>query len=228
MTWAERLARADRAAMAAVPAWRTPSGVAAARAVSALAEPAFTGPVLAAAAVIAARRGGWRAAVLRALAVPAGVAARWLLSEMIARPRPPAAIWLAEPEGYSLPSRHTTIATLTAGAVGAAAGTKGLRRRAIPFLAAVGVGASRVLQLTGEGGLLGRLAKLVIEGALEGEPGDHLGDEKNDLSGRNGGNSRNGHRAKTVLTEPGRWRSACRGTGIPASRRKWWPNGSGG
>lgn len=82
--------------------------------------------------------------MLPALAVPAGAAARWLLSEMIARPRPPAAIWLAEPEGYSLPSRHTTIAALTAGAVAAAAGTKGLRRRAIPVLAAAGVGASRV------------------------------------------------------------------------------------
>ena len=59
-----------------------------------------------------------------ALAVPAGVAARWLVSEMIARPRPPAAIWLAGPGGDSLPSRHTTIAALTAGAV-AAAGASG-------------------------------------------------------------------------------------------------------
>jgi hypothetical protein len=59
------------------------------------------------------------------------------------------------------------------------------------------------LQLTGEGGLLGRLTKLVIEGALEGELDDHLGYEKNDPAGRNGGNSRNGHRAKTVLTETG-------------------------
>ena len=59
------------------------------------------------------------------------------------------------------------------------------------------------LKLTGEGGLLGKLTKMVVEGALEGELDDHLGYEKNDPAGRNGGNSRNGHRAKTVLTEAG-------------------------
>ena len=59
------------------------------------------------------------------------------------------------------------------------------------------------LQLTGEGGLLGRLTKMVIEGALEGELDDHLGYEKNDPAGRNGGNSRNGRRAKTVLADTG-------------------------
>ena len=31
------------------------------------------------------------------------------------------------------------------------------------------------LKLTGEGGLLGKLTKMVIEGALEGELDDHLG-----------------------------------------------------
>ncbi len=59
------------------------------------------------------------------------------------------------------------------------------------------------LQLTGEGGLLGKLTKMVIEGALEGEMDDHLGYEKHDPAGRNGGNSRNGHRGKTLLTEAG-------------------------
>ena len=59
------------------------------------------------------------------------------------------------------------------------------------------------LKLTGEGGLLGKLTKMVVEGALEGELDDHLGYEKNDPAGRNGGNSRNGHRAKTMLTEAG-------------------------
>jgi len=59
------------------------------------------------------------------------------------------------------------------------------------------------LQLTGEGGLLGRLTKMVVEGALEGELDDHLGYGKHDRAGRDGGNSRNGHRAKTVLTEAG-------------------------
>src|SRR5438034_11517881 len=64
-------------------------------------------------------------------------------------------------------------------------------------------GRSGGLKLTGEGGLLGKLTKMVVEGALEGELDDHLGYEKNDPAGRNGGNSRNGHRGKTVLTEAG-------------------------
>ena len=70
------------------------------------------------------------------------------------------------------------------------------------------------LKLTGEGGLLGKLTKMVVEGALEGELDDHLGYSKSDPAGRNGGNSRNGHRAKTVLTEAGPVDLACRGTGI--------------
>jgi transposase-like protein len=59
------------------------------------------------------------------------------------------------------------------------------------------------LKLTGEGGLLGKLAKMVLEGALEGEMDDHLGYSKHDPDGRNSGNSRNGHRSKTVITEAG-------------------------
>jgi transposase-like protein len=59
------------------------------------------------------------------------------------------------------------------------------------------------LKLTGEGGLLGQLTKMVVEGALEGELDDHLGYGRHDPAGRDGGNSRNGHRAKTVLTEAG-------------------------
>jgi transposase-like protein len=59
------------------------------------------------------------------------------------------------------------------------------------------------VQLTGEGGLLGRLTKMVVEGALEGEMEDHLGYAKHDPAGRDGGNSRNGHRSKVVLTEAG-------------------------
>ena len=59
------------------------------------------------------------------------------------------------------------------------------------------------LKLTGEGGLLGKLTKMVVEGALEGELDDHLGYEKNDPAGRDGANSRNGYRAKTVLTDTG-------------------------
>jgi putative transposase len=59
------------------------------------------------------------------------------------------------------------------------------------------------LQLTGEGGLLQQLTKRVLESALEGEITDHLGYDKGDPAGKNGGNSRNGVRGKTVLTEVG-------------------------
>src|SRR6201987_4903965 len=59
------------------------------------------------------------------------------------------------------------------------------------------------LKLTGEGGLLGKLTKRGVEGAREGELDDHLGYGKHDPEGRDGGNSRNGRRAKTVLTEAG-------------------------
>ncbi|MGW1544449.1 IS256 family transposase [Streptomyces sp. NPDC002309] len=59
------------------------------------------------------------------------------------------------------------------------------------------------LQLTGEGGLLQQLTKRLLESALEGEITDHLGYEKHDPAGKNGGNSRNGTRAKTVLTDVG-------------------------
>jgi putative transposase len=52
------------------------------------------------------------------------------------------------------------------------------------------------LSLTGPGGLLGRLTKVVLEGALEGEMDAHLGYAKHDPAGRDGGNSRNGHRGQ--------------------------------
>lgn len=59
------------------------------------------------------------------------------------------------------------------------------------------------LRLVGEGGLLAQLAKTVIEAGLEGEMDDHLGYGRHDPAGRNGGNSRNGCRTKTLLTEAG-------------------------
>jgi transposase-like protein len=61
----------------------------------------------------------------------------------------------------------------------------------------------RGLQLSGEGGLLQQLTKIVLESALEGEITDHLGYDKHDPAGANSGNSRNGARAKTVLTDVG-------------------------
>ncbi|WP_408610583.1 IS256 family transposase [Lentzea terrae] len=59
------------------------------------------------------------------------------------------------------------------------------------------------LKLTGEGGMLQQLTKLVLESALEGEMTDHLGYDKHDPAGRGTGNSRNGTRSKTVLTDVG-------------------------
>lgn len=59
------------------------------------------------------------------------------------------------------------------------------------------------VSLTGEGGLLARLTKTVLEASLEGEMDGHLGYTKHDPVGRNGGNSRNGKRSKTVVTEVG-------------------------
>ena len=55
----------------------------------------------------------------------------------------------------------------------------------------------------GQGGLLARLTKSVLETALEAEMTEHLGYDKHDPMGRNGGNSRNGTRTKTVVTEIG-------------------------
>lgn len=57
-------------------------------------------------------------------------------------------------------------------------------------------------QLTGEDGLQQLTKRLLLQSALEGEITDHLGYDRNDPAGRNGGNSRNGTRAVTSLREP--------------------------
>ena len=59
------------------------------------------------------------------------------------------------------------------------------------------------IELVGPGGLLNQLTKNVLETALDAEMVEHLGYEKHDPAGHNSGNSRNGTRAKTVLTEIG-------------------------
>jgi len=59
------------------------------------------------------------------------------------------------------------------------------------------------VDLVGPDGLLNRLTKNVLETALEAEMSEHLGYDKHDPAGRTGGNSRNGTRTKTVLTEIG-------------------------
>jgi transposase-like protein len=55
--------------------------------------------------------------------------------------------------------------------------------------------------LTGPDGLLKTITKSVLESALEQELSEHLGYDKHAAEGRNGGNSRNGNRTKTVLTD---------------------------
>ncbi|WP_408645878.1 IS256 family transposase [Mycobacteroides stephanolepidis] len=56
------------------------------------------------------------------------------------------------------------------------------------------------VELVGPDGLLNALTKQVLESALQAEMDEHLGYEKHQVAGRNGGNSRNGVREKTVLT----------------------------
>ncbi|MGA9276089.1 IS256 family transposase [Ilumatobacter sp.] len=59
------------------------------------------------------------------------------------------------------------------------------------------------VDLVGPGGLLADLTKQVLETGLEVEMDEHLGYEKHAAEGRNHGNSRNGARSKSVITEIG-------------------------
>lgn len=59
------------------------------------------------------------------------------------------------------------------------------------------------IDLVGPEGLLNGLTKNVLETALEAEMDEHLGYPKHAVEGRDRANSRNGTRAKTVLTEIG-------------------------
>ena len=69
------------------------------------------------------------------------------------------------------------------------------------------------VELIGQGGLLTRLTRSVLETALEAEMAEHLGYDKHDPTGRNGGNSRNGTRtACTAASLVGDPQSASRCT----------------
>jgi membrane-associated phospholipid phosphatase len=138
------LADADRQVFEAIRERRTETATMVARAVSALAEPAVVYPVLAFAGAAATRKGKrWQAGV-PFLVVVGGAAVRRRLSQVIARPRPPAASWLIEPVGFSFPSKHTTVVALAAGAGVRALGFPGVPAQAASLLAAAGIGASRV------------------------------------------------------------------------------------
>ena len=93
--------------------------------------------------IAASGRTSWRQALAPVLVVATGAAARRRVSRVIARPRPPAAAWLTEPEGFSLPSKHTTAAALTAGVCARALGIRGHGYIA-STTAALLVGGSRV------------------------------------------------------------------------------------
>jgi transposase-like protein len=62
---------------------------------------------------------------------------------------------------------------------------------------------SEWVSLVGPGGLLSGLTKAVLEAALEGELTDHVGYQPYDPAGHHSGNSRNGTRPKTVITDVG-------------------------
>jgi transposase-like protein len=59
------------------------------------------------------------------------------------------------------------------------------------------------VSLVGPGGLLADLTKRVLEAGLEAEMTEHVGYEAHDPAGHHSGNSRNGTRAKTVITDIG-------------------------
>jgi putative transposase len=65
-------------------------------------------------------------------------------------------------------------------------------------------GVSSAEDLLGDGGIFRQLKKALMERALGAELTHHLGHEKVTApTGRARGNSRNGHSAKTVLTDDG-------------------------
>ena len=65
----------------------------------------------------------------------------------------------------------------------------------------VALARSEGVDLVGTGGLLSDLTKQILETCLEVEMDEHLGYTKHHSARRNGANSRNGARSKTVITE---------------------------
>jgi transposase-like protein len=84
------------------------------------------------------------------------------------------------------------------------------------------------VSLVGPGGLLAGLTKTVLESALEGELTEHLGYEPYDAAGHLSGNSRNGARKKTVLTEIGPIELEVPWTGPRRLSPSSCPSGAGG
>jgi general stress protein YciG len=85
------------------------------------------------------------------------------------------------------------------------------------------------LRLMGEGGLLPELAQHLMQSALEAEMDQHLAAEAGQAGGRgsrSGGNTRNGYRAKKVMTA--RSPSKSPATGWAPSARVCCPSTPGG
>src|SRR3954466_8720448 len=72
------------------------------------------------------------------------------------------------------------------------------------------------LQLAGEGGLLAQLTKRLLESALEGELTDHLGYDRHDVAGRDGGNSASLDESRTIIKRHARGLLRC---------FEWWRRG---
>jgi undecaprenyl-diphosphatase len=109
--------RLESRLIGAVTASRTPWTVVAARATTRLGCRPVALLAAGLADIIAAKRSRAVPAPSALLVVTAGMAARAVLSDVVARPRPPAEGWLARPHGFSYPSRHTTAAALGFGAL---------------------------------------------------------------------------------------------------------------
>jgi transposase-like protein len=75
------------------------------------------------------------------------------------------------------------------------------------------------VELVGPGGLLAGLTTTVPATALEAEMTEHLGSDRHERAERDGRNSRNGTRTKTVLTEIGPVQIEVPATGTRASPR---------
>jgi len=139
--------RLDRAAAAVIWCRRTPLTVAVARLVGALGDPAIAYPATIVAGLLtpAGGRPGRQARLPPLAVLLLAAAIRRVGCELIARPRPPQPIRLVATDGHSLPSRHTTLAVLAAGAVMRAAGTPAAARLAGPAAVGAAVGTARVL-----------------------------------------------------------------------------------
>ena len=85
---------------------------------------------------------------------------------------------------------------------------------------------SEGVELIGPGGLLTGLTKTVLETALEAEITDHLGYDKHDPMGRNGGTPATAPARRRCSPRSARCRSRCPGTGTAPSNRASSGNGN--